>query len=275
MTADSPTMLCSGVDTHAHVFLHDLPMAQGRRYSPEYDATSQAYLAQLDAQGLSHGLLVQPSFLGTDNHFLLEALAASPERLKGVVVVDSAICMAELDRMQAAGVVGIRLNLIGATPTDYLGEEWMSLYRELARRQWHVEIQRSVADLADFLPRLIETGVTLVIDHFGLPKEGELVPTLPEHQRFLTLLSSPQLWVKVSAPYRSGATLEQSRRSLAVLCQAMGDDQRLLWGSDWPHTRFEHVTDHAAQTQGMRDLLIDPHLIEQVMIRNPGRLLTL
>ncbi|MBE2169889.1 MULTISPECIES: amidohydrolase family protein [unclassified Cobetia] len=274
MTVDSLTS-CRGVDCHAHVFLHDLPMVEGRRYCPEYDATVDAYLAQLDSQGLSHGLLVQPSFLGTDNRFLLQALAASPERLKGVVVVDSAISMPELDRMEAEGVVGIRLNLIGATPADYLGEEWLSLYRELARRRWHVEIQRSVADLADFLPSLIETGVTLVIDHFGLPKEGELTPGLPDHQRFLTLVSSPQLWVKVSAPYRSGATLEQSRRSLAVLRQAMGNDQRLIWGSDWPHTRFEHVADHAAQTRRMRELLLSPELIEQVMIHNPRRLLQL
>nr|CUV26796.1 protein of unknown function [Ralstonia solanacearum] len=39
-----------------------------------YDATLPAYLAQLDAHGLSHGVLIQPSFLGVDNSYLLAAL---------------------------------------------------------------------------------------------------------------------------------------------------------------------------------------------------------
>ncbi|WP_158774084.1 amidohydrolase family protein [Cobetia sp. L2A1] len=274
MTTELPA-LCNGVDTHAHVFLHDLPMTEGRRYSPEYDATCAAYLAHLDASGLSHGLLVQPSFLGTDNHFLLSALEAHPERLRGVVVVDSNITTAELDRLAAAGVVGVRLNLVGKTPADYLGEAWLALYRQLAKRGWHLEIQRSVEDLADVLPTLIDTGVTLVIDHFGLPKEGVLDRDLPQHQRFLALLAEAPIWVKVSAPYRSGSTPEQAAASLAVLRRAMGDDTRLLWGSDWPHTRFEDVTDHRHQYQQMCALLKDESLIEQVMMHNPSRLLQL
>ncbi len=64
-----------GIDAHAHVFSKDLSLTSGRRYSPDYDATVQAYLAHLHEHGLSHGVLVQPSFLGTDNRFLFDALA--------------------------------------------------------------------------------------------------------------------------------------------------------------------------------------------------------
>ncbi|MNJ55364.1 hypothetical protein D3C77_508490 [compost metagenome] len=62
MTAHHPPAL-TGVDTHAHIFRHDLPMVPNRRYSPHYDALVEQYLDHLDRNGLSHGVLIQPSFL--------------------------------------------------------------------------------------------------------------------------------------------------------------------------------------------------------------------
>ena len=61
------------IDTHAHVFERGLPLARHRRYVPDYDAPLDAYLNQLDRHGVSHGVLVQPSFLGTDCGYLLAA----------------------------------------------------------------------------------------------------------------------------------------------------------------------------------------------------------
>lgn len=55
------------IPTHAHVFARDLPLTSDRRYAPAYDATIDDYLGMLDRNGMSHGVLVQPSFLGTDN----------------------------------------------------------------------------------------------------------------------------------------------------------------------------------------------------------------
>ncbi len=66
------------IDTHAHVFARGLPMADVRRYTPAYDVTVEEYLARLDAHGMSHGVLVQPSFLGSDNSYLLQAIARAP-----------------------------------------------------------------------------------------------------------------------------------------------------------------------------------------------------
>ncbi|MGO1627031.1 MAG: amidohydrolase family protein, partial [Halomonadaceae bacterium] len=78
----------TGVDSHAHIFRNDLPLASHRRYSPNYNATVEQYIGHLDHCGISHGVLVQPSFLGTDNHYLVSALRQYPSRLRGTVVVD-------------------------------------------------------------------------------------------------------------------------------------------------------------------------------------------
>jgi len=37
------------VDSHAHTFLHSLPMVPNRRYTPDYDAPLAGYLAMLDS----------------------------------------------------------------------------------------------------------------------------------------------------------------------------------------------------------------------------------
>ncbi len=65
------------VDTHAHVFARSLPVLPDARYVPGYDATIAQHLDLLDAHGVDCGVLVQPSFLGTDNRHLLTALAAA------------------------------------------------------------------------------------------------------------------------------------------------------------------------------------------------------
>ena len=50
-------------------------MVAGRRYTPDYDASLDDYAALLVENHLGGGLLVQPSFLGSDNSFLLESLS--------------------------------------------------------------------------------------------------------------------------------------------------------------------------------------------------------
>ena len=71
---DTRSTPITGIDAHAHVFSRALNLAATRRYTPGYDAMLAQYLTHLQNHGLSHGVLVQPSFLGTDNSYLLAAL---------------------------------------------------------------------------------------------------------------------------------------------------------------------------------------------------------
>jgi len=79
------------IDTHSHVFHRGLKLASGRRYAPDYDAPLSLYLQQLDQNGTTNGVLVQPSFLGTDNSYLVECVKQTNGRLRGIAVVDAPI----------------------------------------------------------------------------------------------------------------------------------------------------------------------------------------
>lgn len=260
-----------GVDTHAHIFRQDLPMVANRRYSPHYDALVEHYLDHLAHNGLSHGVLIQPSFLGSDNHFMLEALRRYPQRLRAVAVVDVDVDEAWLEALAAAGVVGIRLNLIGKSLADYRSREWSALFERLAARGWQVEIQRGIDDVALIVPSIRASGVTVVIDHFGLPTGG-IDRKKTNHQAFLDLLGDERVWLKLSAAYRSQCDLAEATEVLAQIREASGGIQRLLWGSDWPHTQFEQQTDYGRQVAFFQALLPDAAERDQVLMDNPAKL---
>lgn len=265
------TAALTGVDTHAHIFQHNLKLAGNRRYSPDYDATIEQYLAHLDHCDLSHGVLVQPSFLGTDNSHMVSALRRFPQRLRGTAVVERDVDDETLDELAEAGVVGIRLNLIGQPLEDYRSAAWQTLFAKVARRGWSVEIQRGMEDLDAILPQILAAGVAVVIDHFGLPS-GEIDPINSHHRGLLSLLSSEEIWVKLSATYRSRSSPAQALRSIDRLRDAYGHSERMLWGSDWPHTRFEDQADYGNQFSMMQTLLPDADERRQVLVDNPARL---
>ena len=230
----------TAVDTHCHVFRHDLPMVPERRYTPDYDATPEKYLAELDRHQMSHGLLIQPSFLGTDNSYLLATLKAQPDRLRGVAVIDPDRDLDKLEGFNLAGVVGVRLNLASAPVPSYTAAQWKKLAPRVKELDWHVELYAEANRLQSVLDPLMEHGVNVVVDHFGRPAPALGVDD-PGFRYLLTLGATRRVWVKISGVYRNGegATGEDmALKAVPLLRSAYGLD-RLLWGSDWPHTQFE------------------------------------
>lgn len=263
-----------GIDAHAHVFTRSLSLTSGRRYTPDYDATLQDYLAHLDAHGLSHGVLVQPSFLGTDNQYLLDALAQAPDRLRGVVVVDPDIDCQELQAMARQGVVGIRLNLMGKPLPDFSEPQWAPLFKQVAALKWHVELHRHVEDLPDLIRGLLPFGCNIVVDHFGRPDAGLGVDD-PAFAALLELGLTGQVWVKVSAIYRLGGTDAQNaafaHAALPLLARTFGA-QRLVWGSDWPHTQHEQQVSYASVVEQLRQLDCPEPVKQHLLVDSPCEL---
>jgi predicted TIM-barrel fold metal-dependent hydrolase len=218
-----------------------LPLAARRRYTPAYRADVQDFLAQLERHGAGGGVLVQPSFLGTDNSHLIASLAAAPERLRGIAVVSPNIGDEELAAHDAAGIVGIRLNLIGEEPEAFLTAPWRRLVYRVGRLGWQVEIQAEGRDVPMVLDALGSADAPLVIDHFGRP-DAALGCNDPGFRRLLQAGPHGGVWVKLSAPYRCGKA-DADSYALALL-DRLGPG-RLLWGSDWPFTQFETQRSYA------------------------------
>ncbi len=249
----------SAIDCHAHVFRRDLPMPDRRRAPSGYDATPQDFLDKLDANGMTGGVLVQPSFLGTDNRYLVAALQANPHRLRGVAVVDPAISDSELSRLDDAGVVGIRLNQIGLPTPDFAAPPWQTLLARLRARRWHVQVHQAAGALRGLIDPLLAADLDVVVDHFGRP-DPRLGVADPGFAYLLSLASSRRVWVKLSGAYRNGANGAGEATAMAampLLKSSFGLD-RLVWGSDWPHTLFEASATYEAQRALLDRWLPDP-----------------
>jgi len=252
------------IDSHAHVFHRGLKLAPGRRYAPDYDAPLSLYLEQLDHNGTSNGVLVQPSFLGTDNSYLVDCLKQTNGRLRGIAVVDPAVSADGLRELDRAGVVGIRLNLVGQPLPDLAANEWKGLLANVKAMGWQVEIQRNASDLAMLAPKLLDLGVTVVLDHYALP-DPKLGVSDPGFQSVLKLGATRNVWIKISAPYRNGPAGETfAKEAYPMLRNAYGLD-RLLWGSDWPHTQFEATQTYAKNRQFLDTLIVDERERAQVL----------
>lgn len=223
------------IDTHAHAFLTSLPMLPGRRYTPARDCSTAEYLRQLSDNDVGLGVLVQPSFLGTDNSYMLSALADYPDRLRGIAVVDPRITDGELEAMDAAGVVGIRFNMIGKDIDDLARHENRSLMRRVGQLGWQVEVQAHGRDLPRVFEAVKSFEGALVIDHFGLPDPLRGVRD-PGFQALLREGPNGRTFVKLSAGYRC---FGQDVAACAGALMAILGPRRLVWGSDWPFTQYE------------------------------------
>ncbi|GAA5233369.1 amidohydrolase family protein [Verticiella sediminum] len=237
------------VDTHVHVFTQDLPMLAARRYTPAYDATLEDYREHGARAGITHTVLVQPSFLGFDNSHMLAALRRDPQRLRGVAVLPVDTPAAALDTLQRDGVVGVRLNLDGLALPPLHAPAWRVFLTELARRDMLVELHRAAIDLPALVPALLDAGVRVLVDHFGRP-DDLLGRHDPGFQYLLSQAKTGRVWVKLAAGYRNGWTSADAQTAVEISVELLAHfgSGHLVWGSDWPHTRHEHQSIAGALT---------------------------
>jgi 2-pyrone-4,6-dicarboxylate lactonase len=225
-------------DVHAHVVSGKFPYIEQRVYTPP-DASPEEYRHMLDALGLERGVLVQPSIYGTDNHYMLEALAKDPKRLRGVAVVPFDIPDAELEKLHAAGIRGVRSNIVDLKG-DQKGKLPIEPLRALANRikrfGWHVEFLMHVDEFPDLDRQLKDFPVDVTFGHLGYVATDKALDT-PGFAALTRLMRDGKAWVKLTAPYRISVQGKLPFADTNAFAQALVDAaaDRLLWGSDWPH----------------------------------------
>ena len=265
MYAMNPALSKTAVDSHFHVF--DAHQAQpGARYAPGYAAPLATWQAAARPVGVRRGVLVQTSFLGTDNTLLTATLAQHADTLRGIAVVAPDADAATLARLHAAGVRGIRLNLSGVSHHIPAWSAATGLWDTLAALGWHLELHTDIGQLPHVLAQL-PAALPLVIDHLGKPDavtaNDPTVRALAERARLAPV------HVKLSGAYRLGGL---DAGALARLWLAELGPGRLLWGSDWPCTNHEAMADYPALWRALDDWLHDADAAHAARVDNPQRL---
>ncbi|PKO74840.1 MAG: amidohydrolase, partial [Betaproteobacteria bacterium HGW-Betaproteobacteria-15] len=159
-----------------------------------------------------------------------------PGRHRGVAVVATAVTDAELDDMHRLGVRGVRFNLV--SPVGNGPEAFRALAPRLKARGWHVQWYARADQLAAIANLHEGSGLTAVLDHLAGLHAG--ISAADPAWASLERLAAQGAWVKLSGWYRLQASTpyEALYGHIRRVAALMGE--HLVWGSDWPHTAFEH-----------------------------------
>lgn len=249
-----------------------LPTAQ---YKPTphtlVDATS--FYTQTSGLGITtpRMVLTQVSIYGEDNSALLSGLSELGDNGRGVVEFDPrTVSNAQLEIWWNQGVRGARINLVsvGRSVTEDELQQMLEAYVDKLAgmkmdggQKWVIEMYiqlASVPMLLSILHKIPKADtVRWCLDHFGGLKfkddtadfgpddDPYLIPGFSALVTLLTDKSFPEVFVKISAQYRvdTGYPSTNTMRRLDVVGRELVDqaEDRVMWASDWPHTRFENV----------------------------------
>jgi 2-pyrone-4,6-dicarboxylate lactonase len=265
-------------DCHAHICgpAITFPYWSERIYTPP-DALLPQYQAVLDGLNVSRAVIVQPSVYADDNSALLAALATDAKNLRGVAVVKSNITDEQLTAMHAAGVRGVRCNIVDLASAK--GQLPVAELRLLAQRiaplKWHLELLMHVNEFPQLQAALGDLPVDLVFGHYGYAPTG--VGIYDEgFQALLALMRRGKAWVKFTGPYRISAqpvAQQPLYDDVRPFARALIDSnsERIVWGTDWPHVMVKGpMPNDADLCDLLGDWIVDASLREKILVHNPA-----
>ena len=265
-------------DSHMHIF--DARFAQSAHWprTPP-DAPVAAYRQLQQRLGSTRTVVVTPSTYGTDNACTLDALYQLGDDARGVAVVDPRVSDAELARLAARRVCGLRVNFVspqswGTTTAQMLSTLAGKVARHADCVGWHIQVFAHPEQIVALAPVLQALPVPLVIDHLGRidPAEG---PSAQAFGVLRRLLDSGNTWVKLSGAYMRSAVQGPSYADTLPLGQALvrAAPSHLVWGSDWPHTTEAPGTVNDADLVDLlRAWAGSDAAMDRILVDNPARL---
>jgi D-galactarolactone isomerase len=219
-------------DTHIHFYDAAAPVAPGAPMPGS--RTVAEYRAVQRRLGLERVIVVQPNAYADDNRLTLSTIAELGAGARGVGVVRPGVSDAEVERLTAGGIRGLRImTLNGGT----LGFDVMdALMARVHAFGWHANIQLDGRELPRYEAQIARLPGRFVIDHTGKFLEPVSVED-PAFASLLRLVDTGRCWVKVSGPYETSRTGPPRYEDVGRLAKALiaRAPERILWASNWPH----------------------------------------
>ncbi|MBM3343656.1 MAG: GntR family transcriptional regulator [Betaproteobacteria bacterium] len=271
-----PKLAC---DTHAHILgpIAKYAYSPARVYTPP-DCLLGDYQKMLATLGVERAVLVQPSVYGSDNTVMLAAMREAGSKFRGVAVVEDNISDAELKTLNAAGVRGVRVNIVDVKdrkPGTLPMTELTALAKRIAKLDggWHMEFLMHCDEFPDMDRTFADFPVDIVLGHLGYMKTS-LGVNNSGFQALLRLMKAGKAWVKFTGPYRiSGEPLPHADTNAFAHALIAANKERVLWGTDWPHVMVKNAMPNDGDLCDLLSSWIpDAATREQVLVRNPATL---
>jgi D-galactarolactone isomerase len=264
----------NAADCHMHVYdPARFPMPPSPRVAPDNAALTQ-YRQLQQRIGTTRVVIVTPRNYATENEATVTAIRELGGNARGVAVLHPSVTDAELKRLDAAGVRGIRFSLgdpASAVVTPVMVEP---LAKRIAPLGWHIQFNMGGAQIVALSDLLRRLPVPMVFDHLGNPPLPAGT-SHPSHQFIRGLLDEGHAWVKLSGAYlnsKIGPPYPEATSIAQAFVKAA--PQRLVWGSDWPHPTSPgpRKPDDAMLFDLLLDWAPDDQTRHRILVENPERL---
>jgi len=230
-------MPAGAIDCHNHIVgpQSKYPMAATRTYTPPEASVAQLKTLRMQT-GASRNVIVQPSFYGFDNSCLLDAMAELGNSVRGIAVVPQTVSDAELQRLNRAGVVGVRLNLATAGIRDpkVAIDQINGFASRFVALKWHIQINTNIAIVPAIAQTVGSLPVPVVFDHMA-NLEAEKGANQTGFGALVELVRAGNTYVKLSAPYNLSKRPDFADVIPLAKALAAAHADRMLWGTNWPH----------------------------------------
>lgn len=261
-------------DTHCHIFgpAAQYPYSPKRSYTPP-DSGLDAFRALHDKLGIERAVIVNASLYGNDNRVVVDAIAASKGRYRGIANVDDSISDAALRELDKGGIRGCRFNFVkhlGGFPDM---AEFDRTVKRIARLGWHLDLHFDARDLPQFFPLLDRLPVPFIVDHMGRVQAKDGLDQAPFKVLTNLLKSDKKCYVKISGAERVsslGAPFHDAVPFATRLIETAPD--RVLWGTDWPHPNVTVMPNDGDLVDLIPLYTADPALQRMLLVDNPMRL---
>jgi predicted TIM-barrel fold metal-dependent hydrolase len=257
----------NAADCHHHIYDARYP-ADPKAVLRPGDALVEDYRALQQRIGTTRHVIVQPSTYGVDNRCTLDALAAFGGEARAVAVVNDSVADAELKRMDALGVRGIRFNLAQAGATT--AEMIEPLSKRVNALGWHIQINATAATITAIMDILNRVPSPIVFDHLAhIPEPADAEDAL--FARVRALIDKGRTWVKLSGAYQDSKLGPPSYGDSGAVARAYvkAAPERLVWGSDWPHpSEQQGKPDDALLFDLLADWAPDEAVRHRILVQN-------
>ena len=265
-------------DTHFHVFGPEAsyPYSSDLRYSPP-SAPLEDYLEHARELGIERYVFVQPSAYGRDNRCMLDAMrVAGPARCRGIVDIEEDTPPAELERLNAAGVRGVRINVNPIKPPEPGFSKSMlpritRMDARCAELGWMLDFLTPGWLTRELIPVFRDLEARFSIAHLGM-FPAMAGPQQPGFMEFVSLVRRcERCWVKLTGAYR--ISLEPGFADTVPLARALiaAAPERVIWGSDYPHLSFAERVDSRQLFALLEAWAPDARVRDRILVENPQR----
>ena len=262
------------IDTHSHIFGPEgkYPYVPTRPYTPP-EAPLEAFRALHEKIGIERAVIVNATTHGSDHRVVVDAIAASGGKYRGVVNLADTTTDEEISALDAAGIRACRFVFLARLG----GKPDFSRVRKMAERVkavgWHVDLYFEPALLEALTPELETLPTPYVIDHMGAIKAANGLDQ-PAFKALLALLKRDEkCWLKISGPERmsaKGAPFADAVPFARAIIETAPD--RVIWGSDWPHPNVPVMPNDGDLVDLIPQYAPDAMQQRKLLVENPARL---